>query len=217
MVVDMVRIMNVRILSCNELPDAIIVGIGYPNGATLAEQLSQLSHRRMRDFTPIKDQRSEDWHRSMFPIVEHIESGGADAFLQFLKDELMPRVETEYRVDSTNRCMLGHSLGGRFALHTVFNYPELFQKYVIVSPFGYDNDPWVAKSATRLPARMYLAIDEAELEADPNNRTRFSRLAQVLRNSLSDDTALVEQVFPNNTHCGVVAPAYQAGLVAVLP
>ena len=30
MVVDMVRFMNIRVEFCNELPDALIVGIGYP-------------------------------------------------------------------------------------------------------------------------------------------------------------------------------------------
>ena len=38
MVVDMVRIMNTRASFCNELPNALIVGIGYPNGETLTEK-----------------------------------------------------------------------------------------------------------------------------------------------------------------------------------
>ena len=86
MVVDMVRIMNFRVPFCNELPDAIIVGIGYPNGETLAEKQVQACHRRMRDFNPVRDEGSEAWHRRQFPINEIIHSGGGGKFFDFIKD-----------------------------------------------------------------------------------------------------------------------------------
>src|SRR5687767_14956026 len=37
MVVDMVRFMNIRVDICNELPGAMVVGIGYPVTGTLTE------------------------------------------------------------------------------------------------------------------------------------------------------------------------------------
>lgn len=218
LVVDMVRVMNIRVGFCNELPDAIVVGIGYPDGTTLEEQLSQVCQRRMRDFTPQRDESTERWHRETFPIAERIQSGGADAFLGFLKTELMPAVERNYRIDPTNRCLLGHSLGGVFALHAVFRHPELFGKYVVVSPAShYEHEPWFSGGGANLPVRMYLAVDDAELRLNEEDAARFRRLADLLRRRLTGGSALVEQVFPNNTHCGVVAPAYQAGLVSVLP
>jgi hypothetical protein len=50
LVVDMVRAMNIRVAFCNELPDAFIVGIGYPVTGSLAEMLHQVMHLRLRDF-----------------------------------------------------------------------------------------------------------------------------------------------------------------------
>lgn len=222
MIVDMVRIMNIRTSFCNELPDAIIVGIGYPNGETLEERYYQVGQRRLRDFTSIRDQGLEDWHRSEFPIKEHIQSGGADKFLEFIKDELLPLIESDYRIDATNRCLLGHSLGGFFALHTVFKYPTLFHKYVVASPAEiYENEPWFSESAVSLPVRMYLSAGEAELYLDEIGNTRpyssFQRLADLLENCFAGETTLVKQIFPKLTHCAVAAPAFQAGLVAVLP
>lgn len=218
MVVDMVRIMNTRAPFCNELPDAIIVSVGYPNGETLEEKYRQVGQRRMRDFTSMRDEGLEEWHHSVFPIEEPMPSGGADKFLEFIKDELLPLIESEYRADATNRCLLGHSLGGLFALHTVFKYPTLFHKYVIASPAEiYENEPWYTESAVSLPVRMYLSTGDLELDSEENGRARFRRLAQILESKLSGGTALIEQIFPNNTHCAVVAPAFQAGLVAVLP
>jgi hypothetical protein len=48
MVVDMVRFMNIRVEFCNELPDALIVGIGYPVTGTLTDMLYHVMHLRMR-------------------------------------------------------------------------------------------------------------------------------------------------------------------------
>ena len=218
MVVDMVRIMNTRASFCNELPDAIIVGIGYPNGETLEEKLSQVGQRRMRDFTSIQDEGLEEWHRGMFPTKEPMQSGGFPKFLEFVKDELLPLIESEYQADASNRVLLGHSLGGLFALNTVFKYPTLFQKYVVASPAEmYENEPWFKGSSVNLPVRLYLSTGDLELDLDENGHTRFRQLAQLLQSRLSGGTALIEQIFPNNTRCAVVAPAFQVGLVAVLP
>ena len=56
MVVEMVRVMNVRVPFCNELPDAIIIGIGYPVSGSLAESHAQVMHLRMRDFLPVRSE-----------------------------------------------------------------------------------------------------------------------------------------------------------------
>jgi predicted alpha/beta superfamily hydrolase len=109
MVVDMVRIMNTPVPFCNELPDAIIVGVGYPDGVTLIEKRNEIGQRRMRDFSPLKDQSLEEWHWSVFPASKNQPSGGANAFLEFLRGELIPLIESSYRVDPSNRCLLGHS------------------------------------------------------------------------------------------------------------
>jgi hypothetical protein len=44
MVVDMVRFMNIRVEFCNELPDVLIVGVGYPVAGTLTEMLHKVMH-----------------------------------------------------------------------------------------------------------------------------------------------------------------------------
>ena len=220
MVVDMVRSMNTRVTFCNELPDAIIVGIGYPNGETLTEKHSQVCQRRLRDFTPTRDEGLEVWHRSEFPIDELILSGGADHFLAFIKTQVLPLIEAHYRADASQRYLLGHSLGGLFALHTVFSDPTLFQGYVIASPAEmYEIESWFKEGATQnsahISARLYLSTGDLELDLEPNGRSRFTQLAQLL-SRLSSHTQFVEQIFPKNTHCAVVAPAFQAGLVAIL-
>ncbi len=216
MVVDMVRVMNIRVPFCNELPDAIIVAIGYPYCESLEETQLQILHRRVRDFTPTRDVDSENWMRSTFPTDDPVPSGGGDNFLEFIKNELIPLIESKYRADTKSRILLGHSLGGFFALHTAFKYPNLFNKYVVVSPaLNPVREQYLSDINTNLPVRIFLAAGSSEL-ASEGDHAQFRRIAQLLEKRLSEEFKLTECIFPNLTHCAVVAPAFQAGLVSVM-
>ena len=107
-------------------------------------------------------------------------SGGADHFLAFIEHELFPLVEKEYRVDSSNRGLLGSSYGGLFAAWTMVNRPELFQRYIMASPalywddnlfFRHEEELW-QKSQT-LNAKVYISAGEKELEPFLQSVIRF--------------------------------------------
>ena len=74
---------------------------------------------RTRDFTPKIDKDRTD-------------SGGADKFIKFLKNEVFPLIEKEYRT-VPYRVLFGHSLTGMFAIYTLFTNPEMFRAYIAVS------------------------------------------------------------------------------------
>ena len=61
-------------------------------------------------------------------------SGGADKFLKFLRDELIPVVEKNYRTHPF-RILNGHSLGGLFTIHTLLTRPDTFNAYLVTSPY----------------------------------------------------------------------------------
>ncbi|TFH66787.1 MAG: alpha/beta hydrolase [Gemmatimonadales bacterium] len=80
---------------------------------------------RTRDLTPA----SETEHAGTgFPTA-----GGADRFLGFLADELIPHIDSTYRTE-TFRVLVGHSIGGLFATHALLTRPDLFRGYVAISP-----------------------------------------------------------------------------------
>jgi predicted alpha/beta superfamily hydrolase len=167
MVVEMVRAMNLRLSFCSELPDAIIVGIGYPTNGSLAASHAQVMHLRMRDLTPARDAAAEKFIQEHFPVPHSVASGGASRFLQFIHQELTPLIESDYRADAADRTLLGHSWGGLFALYALFHQPGLFQRYVVVSsdlPFDYEQK--YAEQHDSLPVRMYLASGESELNEE---------------------------------------------------
>lgn len=95
------------------IPPLLVVGV-----------VSKNSPDRFRNFTPVIDPQQS----ARFPTA-----GGADAFLRFLGDELVPTIEQRYRVTG-RRYLVGHSLGGLFALHTLASRPSLFRGYLAFSP-----------------------------------------------------------------------------------
>lgn len=96
------------------LEPGIVVAIGYGSGS-----------RRVQDYTPAGSDPA---------LPADAKVGGADAFLTFLGDELIPSIEAAYHIDPARRTLMGYSLGGLFTLHALFHRPQLFARYVAASP-----------------------------------------------------------------------------------
>lgn len=217
LVTEMVRIMGFRVPFCDELPDAIIVGVGYPTSGSLPQIYHEVLRLRTRDFLPIVDRASEEAMQNFFPGIGSVESGGASRFLQFVYQELIPVIDTTYRTAPTDRTLLGHSWGGLFALYTLFQLPELFQRYVVVSPdlplgngfiHGLERD--YAQKHTRLPIKLYLAFGEGEI--NDWERPHLDTFVNTVKQQPYTEFQFTYQVIADCKHGGVVAPAFRAGL-----
>jgi len=92
------------------IPELIVVGIGYGSIDKTA------GNKRNRDYRPT-------------------DTGGADNFLKFLNDELIPHIDSTYRTVPSDRTINGYSIGGLFALYTLFTQPETFSRYIVGSPY----------------------------------------------------------------------------------
>ncbi len=212
MVVDMVRAMNIRVSICDELPDAIIVGIGYPVTGSLKERLHQVMHLRLRDFMPERNEGGEQFIQESFPIPNPVVSGNAGPFLQFIQQELVPLIESEYRADPANRTFIGHSWGGGFAFYALFQQPLLFQRYVIASGgFEAADEQKYAEQHNSLPVRLHLFNEIANEEDAAQTKSMMA----TLESRQYAGFRLTHQLMADIKHCAVVPPAFQAGLVAV--
>ncbi len=60
-------------------------------------------------------------------------TGGEPKVHKFLKEELIPYIGNTYRTSPRNRTINGYSLGGLFAIYTLFTEPGLFKRYIIGS------------------------------------------------------------------------------------
>src|SRR5258708_20772254 len=73
-------------------------------------------------------------------------AGGADKFLSFIADELLPTIDRNYRT-RPYRVLIGHSLGGLFAVYALMSRPEVFKGYLIGSPSLWWDDQALVKAA----------------------------------------------------------------------
>lgn len=80
------------------------------------------------------------------------ETGGAPGLLELLVDVVFPTVEQEHAIDPARRLLFGHSLGGLFALETLFDRPGLFRAVVAASPSVWWDAPGVLARAAALAA-----------------------------------------------------------------
>jgi predicted alpha/beta superfamily hydrolase len=86
---------------------------------------------RRRDFTPST-------------VKEMQNSGGADNFLNFMQNELIPLIENSYRTQPY-RILFGHSLTAMFSIYTLAARPDLFNAYIAASPYLMYDDEIVIK------------------------------------------------------------------------
>ena len=128
MVTGMVRPMR----WCGSTTDAIIVGIGYPQTDNPRDDLRTQFMRRNQDLTPGHDELHEREAQATFkrPPLH----GDAEGFHKFVRDELIPMIESTYRADPAHRILLGHSYGGLFGLYGLFTTPDLFDTLILGSP-----------------------------------------------------------------------------------
>lgn len=77
-------------------------------------------------------------------------SGGADKFLSFLKDELIPYINKTYPSNDT-KTLFGASFGGIFSMYAFLQDPELFDSYIAGDPaFWWDNNYMTKLAAKNL-------------------------------------------------------------------
>ncbi|SEW42707.1 alpha/beta hydrolase-fold protein [Chitinophaga arvensicola] len=72
--------------------------------------------------------------RDFTPTATGGVSGGADQFLQFIKKELMPHMQQQYKAGASGHTLYGGSLGGLFVMYVFLTDPDLFTSYIAIDP-----------------------------------------------------------------------------------
>jgi predicted alpha/beta superfamily hydrolase len=75
---------------------------------------------------------------------------GGEEFSAFLKDELIPEINKNYRTNGY-QILAGQSNTGLFVMYSFLSYPELFNAYIVASPmFGWCPDFFINKTKSFL-------------------------------------------------------------------
>jgi predicted alpha/beta superfamily hydrolase len=177
------------------IPELIVVGVTWGGKNPNPDSL------RVRDYTPTPDGRQ-------------IQSGGADKFLGFMKTELFPFIEKNYKADSENRTLMGCSLGGLFTLYSMFTHTDMFTGYAAASPaIGWNNivlntyeKAFSEKKSTKA-LRVYMTVGDVE-----RGRVGYEKFAtdMIIRNYAN--VSLRSKVLENTGHSGTKSETYTRGL-----
>jgi predicted alpha/beta superfamily hydrolase len=199
-----------------EMPETIIVGIGYPLSklTTDEERWGKWLAWRMRDYTPTHTaQMDKDFG------IEGIKSGGAGTFIQFMEQELFPFIEQNYRTKGKDRTYAGFSLGGMFGLYALFEKPQLFRRYLVGSPSVWYDDKLIlqlekqyASSAKDLPAKVFLSAGSLEEEINSGMVRNMLELASALKSRKYPGFSVETAILEGETHMSAPSASFQRGL-----
>jgi predicted alpha/beta superfamily hydrolase len=199
-----------------KLPEMILVAIAYPGAA---EDMEVYQSNRKRDYTPSAGLRvgfSADGSPG------HNGQGGADTFRAFIAEEVVPFVEATYPATS-DRTFVGHSYGGLFGTYVLLTTPDLFKRYVIVSPSLWFADALMLKvekrqsAARAIEAHAYFAIGSRETRATTGAPMvqQLKQFTKQLGAQRSNGLEVTLDVREGETHDSIFPGAVTRGLITV--
>jgi len=206
--------------SGGEMPGALIVGIGYDD-VDLPWDVMRL---RMRDLSPTAISLAALEAAAGLPAAAgQLESGGAPAFLDFILETVKPFIESTYAADPADSTLVGYSLGGLFALYTLFNRPQAFDRFLVASPsiwwdecIGKRYEEEYAAQHNDLSAAVFLSAGSLEEEPEVAKHARMvgnmRELAATLAGRQYPGLRLTSHVFEGESHSSGMFTAFARGL-----
>lgn len=184
-------------------PELIIISIAYK-----IKDMADWGAWRTRDLTPTNiPSLDSSWAKTLTGMTGRqfeVKSGGAKRFLKCIEMEIIPFVESNYRVSQAERGLGGYSYGGLFSLYVLLSQPELFSIYYAGSPsidydkgilFNLEKDN--AISHKNLKAKLFMSAGEKEDSSMINNMVK---MADILKSREYPGLSVTTCIFPNETH-----------------
>jgi len=168
-----------KLQNANSAPEVIMVAIENTD--------------RARDFAPTVNQDPRG------PVGQ---GGGADKFLDFLEQELIPHINKNYQTHDF-KVISGASIAGLFTIHSLQSRPHLFQAHMAYSPAVWWGDRTTAKKTKAFISQtkslnnyLYMNIGEEAGEM----RAVYDDLHSYLQNNQPKKFKLVSNTFNNVPH-----------------
>jgi uncharacterized protein len=179
-----------------ELPEIIIVGIGFK-----AKNTVEYVKKRARDFTTVS--------------VEGFSTfGGAKNFYEFLKHELFPFLEKNYRIDLNDKALSGFSFGGQFATFVLLEHTSDFNRYIIGSPSIWwdENLINIAKDKIEEIKNNNLIVYTFMGENEGAVVNLWKEINEIYENNKNENLKFKQSLVKGKTHTGVFQAEFSTGL-----
>lgn len=179
----------------DNIPELIIVGIGYGSIDKSAGE------KRKRDYRPTS-------------------ANGAENFLSFLEEELIPHIDSNYRTVPGDRTINGYSIGGLFGLYSLFTKPEIFSRYILGSPSLSWDEYSIFKYEENSPDKILdkkinIFISVGSEEPDEKYFNPIDNLVTQMQERKYSGVKLEAKVFDGSTHLAGPPESLTHGLLSV--
>lgn len=162
------------------------------------------SDERNRDYTPTKYEHGE---------------GGAENFYTFLKDELIPELESKYSIDTQNtKTLIGNSFGGLFTNYVMFQnrIDNPFNKFISVGcSFWFDSgvifeyEQNYSQNHSDLDVKYYSGMGTLEGGISLGS---FEEMNDRLKNRAYSHLLMHSEFIEKQGHSGAAAIGFKNGL-----
>ncbi|MDX1673216.1 MAG: alpha/beta hydrolase-fold protein [Longimicrobiales bacterium] len=144
--------------------------------------------------------------------------GNAEKFLAYVRNEVVPYVESNYRV-LPHRTAIGHSLSASFLVWTMLNETELFDNYIAVDPnLAFDDQRLVRglrafdSEQFETPVLFYMSHADANRYV-PSWRAANYEANLLLLDTLANDHFQVQiEQYPDETHMSSFVPSVNSAM-----
>lgn len=159
-----------------------------------------------------KDRRNELAFRATHDaslVADYPTHGQSERFRRFLAEEVKPFVEARYRTDGDDG-VIGESLAGLFIVETFLKQPDLFDRYMAISPsLWWDDSTMVSEAAALMAAQkpaprtlwLTIANEGAEMQAATDT------LVDAIRDPLPEGLTASYERREGETHATTYHPA----------
>jgi len=161
-----------RLIKNKDIPKVLLAGIAYDT------TYEDFYDKRSRDLTPLSK-------------IHGYKTGGAKSFTLFIQNELIPFIDKNYRTIPGDRTIVGHSFGGLYCSYVLFQHPDLFNRYIIVSPSLWYSDRVVFEYEEKF------SIEHQDLAASIYLAAGGDESLQVRDNTQMFGNKLRERGYPN--------------------
>lgn len=187
-----------------QIPEFIVVGIPNLN--------------RTRDLTPTKTDLAFKGE-----VLDKLadNSGGADTFVKFIKDELIPEIDAKYRT-TQQRGLMGMSFAGLFTAHVLLKHPTMFSHYLIADGTFVWDDNYLNRTLSSsknsladkdIKVFIGLANNDHLGELGVTNRQWGNDFVAALNDIDNPELQVSSRYFPEEQHGTVMFLAFYYGLI----
>ncbi|CAL2108363.1 TPR_REGION domain-containing protein [Tenacibaculum sp. 190524A02b] len=153
--------------------------------------------------------------------------GDPNEFNTFFKNELFPYLASNLRVAPYN-IILGTSSTTPQVFHTFLNEPKLFQGYITIAAgdflsMGYSSNSnlisAIENSIKKNPRtlNLYVASADSDIQNTPQIGMNLNQLQNKVTPYLSNSIKVSSEIISNETHYGIVLPAYINAMKMIFP